>query len=51
MMKPGAGSQRNKDEDKNTEEINTSVIEDHLKELMSSLAEIKAENLKRHEEN
>jgi hypothetical protein len=43
-MKSGAGNQRNKDEDKNTEQINTSIIEDHLKELMSSLAEMKAEN-------
>jgi hypothetical protein len=51
MMKPGTGNQRNKDEDKNTEQINTSIIEDHLKELMSSLAEMKVENLKRHEEN
>jgi hypothetical protein len=51
MMKPGAGSQRNKDEDKNTEQISMNVIEDHLRELMSSLAEMKAENLKRHEEN
>jgi hypothetical protein len=49
-MKPG--SHRNKDEEgRSTEQISANMIEDHLKELMNSLSEMNAENLKSHEEN